>query len=225
VSRRSPVAIAAGLLTVAAAAAGCSSGVSSTPNGTSVATLITSLKSAFASAQSVRIVGTGTFSGHAVTLNLGMHRSGDISGTITAGPLSEMVLSSSGSTYIYVSRAFFSYIQQTQHVPASACAAMCDKWLKVPSGSISSFSLSALSNEFIKKVPTASSVPHLTTTTYEGQAAYKLSNDKGEEIFITQSSPHYLLGIVKPGTFTMNFSEWNAVPPVSPPPANKVFTG
>ena len=199
--------------------------MSSTPNGTSVSSLITSVKSAFASAQSVHIIGSGTFSGHAVTLDLSMLRSGDLSGTIKAGPLSEQVVSSGGSTYIYVSRAFFTYIQQTQHAPASACALMCGKWLKVPAGSISGFNLSSLSNQFIKKVPIATTVPHLVTTTYQGQPAYKLSNDKGQEVFVAQSSPHYLLGIVEPGKFTMTFSQWNAVPPVTPPPANKIFSG
>lgn len=224
VSRLSPVAIAAGLVTVAGVV-GCSSGVSSTPSGTSVAGLISSVKSAFASAQSVRIVGNGTFSGQAVTLDLSIFRSGSLSGTIKAGPLDENVIRSGGTTYVYVSKAFFSYIQKTQHAPASACRVMCGRWLKVPAGSVNGFSLSSLSSQFVKKVPVPTTVPHLTVTRYQGQSAYKLSNDKGEEIFVAQSSPHYLLGLVEPGTFAISFSEWNAVPPVSPPPANKVFAG
>jgi hypothetical protein len=218
------MAIVAALL-AALAVAGCSSGVSSAPNGTSVTSLINSMKSAFGSANSVRISGRGTFSGHTVTMDLSMFRSGDLSGTINAGPLNENVLRSGGSTYVYVSRTFFSYIERTQHAPASACALMCGKWLKIPAGSVSAFSLSTLSNQFLHKVPAARTVPHLTVTTYQGQPAYKLSNDKGEEVFVAQSSPHYLLGAVFPGKFTMTFSEWNAVPAISPPPASKVFAG
>lgn len=227
VSRSSPIVIAAALL-AASAVAGCSSGVSKAPNGTTVASIISSMKAAFRTAKSVRMSGTATVQGHVVTMDLSMLRSGEASGTIKVGPLEEQIVVTGGNAYIYVSKSFFKFIQKTRHAPASECALICGKWVKSPAGNFSGFNLTSLGNQFEKNVPNASSVPSLKTTTFDGQAVYEVTDSAGAKGYIAQTSPHYLLGVTvqtSQGHSTITFSEWNAVPPISPPPANKVIGG
>jgi hypothetical protein len=209
---------------VALALAGCSTGVTKAPgpNGPTVASLITSMKAGFAHANSVRIDGTGTISGKAVTLNVGMFRSGDMAGDITEGPLDGNVVVSSGKLYFYVSKKFFSYLHTTESVPMSACKVMCGKYVAT-TNTFGSFTLAALSKQFEAGVPVVSSVPRIRVTTYHGQPAYELSDAKGRQVFLAKNGTHYMLGIVDPGQLRLSFSEWNAVPPVTAPPVSKIF--
>jgi len=204
---------------------GCSTGVSTTPNGTSVASLLSSMKTAFANVKSVRMSGTVLIHGKSATLDLSMFRSGNLSGTVKVGLIDGYLLVVGGSTYVYVSKAFFRYIQDTQHVPSSACALMCGKYVKVPLGSLGQFNLADLSRIVVKHIPNADSVPQLRVTTFDGQAAYEVTDNSGARGYIAENAPHYLLGLSVPGQGTLTFSEWNAVPPISAPPASKIFAG
>lgn len=152
---------------------------------------------------------------------------GDLSGTIKAGPLDEKVVVVGGNSYVYVSKAIFNYLQKTQHVPSTACALMCGKYVKVPGSSFTSkFSLPVLAAAVEKKVPVPAAVGQVKVTSYNGQPAYELSDGKNH-VFIAEHGTHYLLGIkgsenAKHGT--ISFSEWNSVPPVSAPPPAQVFS-
>lgn len=227
ISRSSLIVTAAGLvlgLTVAA----CSSGATQAPgpNGPTVSSLIKSMKAGFAAASSVRISGTGAFNGQSITLDVGMFRSGDMTGSVKENSLDVTVLRAGGQAYVYVSKAFFNYIRTAQNAPASACKLMCGKYIPVPSGSsFGKFTLSSLVKQFETGVPVVSSVPSIRDTTYQGQPAYELSNNKGQEVFLARNGTHYLLGMVDPGKFQLTFSEWNAVPPVTAPPPGKIFQG
>ena len=209
-------------------AGGCSAGVTHAPgaNQPSVSVLVRDAKAAFTTAASVRVVGTVVENGQAVTMDVGMFRSGDLSGTIKAGPLDEKVVVAGGSSYVYVSKAFFSYLRKSEHVPGSACALMCGKYIKVPGSSFTSkFSLSVLARSFQKQVPVPAAVGQVKVTSYHGQPAYELSDGK-THVFIAEHGTHYLLGVRasdngKHGT--VSFSEWNSVPPVAAPPPGEVF--
>ena len=220
------IAAAALAALVGLAAAGCSSGTSNAPgsHGPSVASLIRSMKSGFARATSVRVSGTLTEQGKTITLNLGMLRSGDMSGNLTVGSAHLSILVVGGKAYELVTRAFFKTIQQTTHVPSSVCALMCGKYLAVPVGSFAAFGLPAMTTQIDSKIPIAKSVPHVQDTTYEGEPAYELSGGNGTRLYLARNGTHDVLGMVV-GTFgTLNFSDWNAVPPVGPPPASQVYT-
>jgi hypothetical protein len=210
-------------LTLALAA--CGSGTSTGSGQPSATALVKDAKAAFSSAKSVRVAGTVTTGGQTVTLNVGMFRSGDMSGSIKAGPISGNVIVAGGSTYFYVSKDFFSYLRTTQHLPASVCSLMCGKYVKVPPGSITSkFSLNVLSGSLQKQVPLPPSSVPVKVTTYHGQAAYELSYH-GDHVFIARNGTHYLLGVSNPAKAgTVSFSDWNKVPPVTAPPASKVFS-
>ncbi len=202
------------------AAAGCSSGTSGAPgaHGPSVASLISSMKSGFASAKSVRMSGTLPEQGKTITLNLGMLRSGDMSGNLSVGSTHLTILVTGGKAYELVTMAFFKIIEKTTHVPSSVCALMCSKCIAVPISSFSTFGLPAMTTQIDDKIPIAKSVPHV------GEPAYELSGSNGTRLYLARNGTHYVLGMVV-GTFgTLNFSDWNAVPPVSPPPASQVYS-
>lgn len=205
--------------------AGC--GSSGTAHGTgagqpSAASLIAAMKSAFRSAKSVRMSGSLTVQGQSAKLDLGLLRSGDASGTITLGTTALRVLLVDGSAYAYVSKAYFTYLGQSQHVPALACALICGKYIRVPAGAFSKFDLPTMIGQLGGKLPVPTSELHVSVTTYAGQPAYELSGH-GLRLYLAEHGTHYLLGIVDPAKFgTLNLSEWNSVPPISPPPASDI---
>ena len=207
------------------AVAGCSTGASSPPgaNGPSVASLISSMKAGFASAKSVRMSGTLTEQGRTVTLNLGMLRSGDMSGTLSVGSTHLTIVVAGGKAYELVTKAFFKTIQQQSHVPSSVCALMCGKYLAVPISSFSTFNLPGMTGQIEKKIPVAKAVGSVRDTSYGGEPAYELVGSNGTKLYLARNGTHYLLGMTV-GTFgTLNFSDWNKVPPVTPPPASQVY--
>lgn len=228
VARTAAVAAVAGTSVTGLAVAGCSSGSTSSPGGTtasvpSAASLIRSMKSGFATAKSVRMSGTLHEQGKTVTLNLGMLRNGDMSGTLNVGSTHLTLIVTGGKAYELVTRDFFKTIQRRSHIPNSICNLMCGKYLAVPVGSLTSFDLPGMTDQIEKKIPVPSSVVTVRATTYRGQPAYQLSG-KGTRLYLARNGVHYLLGMVAPESFgVLNFSDWNAVPPVTPPPASKVY--
>ena len=205
--------------------AGCgSAGVTNAPGPghPSVASLIRSMKAGFASARSVRVSGDLPIHGHSVAADILMFRSGDMSGTMRAGSTTIKLLRVNGTTYEYVTNEFFNAIRASQHIPASACALMCGKYLKVPTRVFSFLSLPRLAASTQREVPVPSAVPHIRSVTYRGRAAYEII-DNGLQIYLAASGTHYLLGLIDHKLGTLNFSDWNTVPPVSPPPTSKIF--
>src|SRR5262249_18508762 len=155
----------------------------------------------------------------------GMFRSGDMTGHVIEGPLNVRVVGVKRTFYYYVNKTFFSYLHAREHVPLSACKQICGKYIPVSSAKLAKFTLGNLVRQIETGLPVPVSVPSIRATTYQGQAAYELSNDKGQEVFVAKNGTHYLLGMVDPGKFRLTFSQWNAVPPVSAPPASKIFRG
>jgi hypothetical protein len=196
------------------------------PGGITVSALISDMKAGFATADSMRMSGSGTFSGQHVTMNVGLFRSGDESGMITVGALPVTLVSVGGVDYVYVSKAFFNYLHTQKGVASSACATMCGKYIKLTTRPFSSkFNFGLLTRQVKNKIPVPTSVPHVRVTRYGGQPAYELYDSQGMKVFIAKNGVHYLLGMVRPGQFTLNFSQWDAVPPITAPPAGQVITG
>lgn len=157
-----------------------------------------------------------------VALDLGMLRNGDESGTLSVGATHLTLVIVGGQAYEYVSKDFFKTIQQASHVPASACATICGKYISVSASPFSSFNLPGMTHQIESKMPVVTSVSHISSTTYEGQPAYELSGE-GVRLYLAKNGTHYLLGMVAPTKFgTLNFSQWNAVSPISAPPASKI---
>lgn len=217
--------VLAGLVLAAATVAGCSSGTahqsaSSTP---SAGSLLSAAKVDFVHARSVRISGHGSFNGGQLSVDLGMLRNGDVSGTFTAGTLKVEIVTAAGRSYAHLSKAYYTALrQQIGALARLACARVCGKWIVVPAGQLAGLNLKSFIEHVGTKLPAQRTVTHMRLTTYQGQGAYELSNSKGQKIFIAAAAPHYLLAGIEPGKFTLNFSQWNSVPPIQPPSAGEI---
>lgn len=213
----------AAALAVGMVLAGCSSGgsgpVAAKPT---VASLVHSMRADFEHAKSLRIAGHLKQRGSQVALDLGMQRSGDFKGTVLMNGARIQVLRSGANTFAFVSRSFFRYLHVVRGVPAGACSVICGKYVKIPPGAIPDVSLSNLTGEITKKVSEPKVHVPMTVTTFAGQPAYQISH-AGESAYFAKNGHHYLIGFRSPKQeASVTFSQWNSVPPISPPPASKI---
>lgn len=216
----------AAALAVGAALIGCSSGgTGSAAASPTVASLVHSMRADFLHAKSLRMAGHLSEEGRQVALDLGMLRSGDFEGTVLQAGARIRVLRSGANTYAFVSKSFFRYLHAAKGVPAGACSVICGKYVKIPAGAIPHLSLSNLTGQITKNVSVPNGNVRMTTTTFAGQPAYQVSHGD-QSAFFAKNGHHYLIGFRSPKqSANMTFSQWNSVPPVSPPPASKVVTG
>jgi hypothetical protein len=212
-----PAAIA---ISLAAAACGSTSGSSAVSAPPSPAVLTSEAKAAVREAKSVHISGTVSQGGKTAGLNLSMTRAGGIWGQLSVGGAGVTVLSTHGSTYIKLTRAFVKYLG----LPASACVLMCGKFLKATP---------AQSRSLVGDL----SMPHLLgslnspgatyryggTATVNGQPAWVLHVSDGSTAYVAAHGKPYPLRLVAPHHHgQLNFTHWNAVTIPGPPPANQV---
>jgi len=195
------------------------------------------MRSSFVIAQSVRIIGHIRSNRQTGTLDLSLFRSGDMKGTIKSNGLSIAVLRVGGRSYLYLSKATFRFYRRSHHIPATACAVACGKYILVPGRFFGAFSLNSLSRVIDSSAPKATKrthktgkkgktgkgapVPRVDSTSFEGQPAWELTEGKFK-IFIAKQSG-YLLGMSKSKLGAVRFSEWNAVPAIKAPRPNQVF--
>ena len=203
------------------AGCGSSGGGASSSKPPSVSSLVQTTKADFRNVKSVRLTGHLREAGNPVTVDLKMLRSGDFSGSVSLSGANFSILRVGSTTYAHVSRSFFAFLHTTRHVPSGTCALICGKWITLPAGTFPQLSLSSLAGQFDKHV-TAPKGTHTSVTTFAGQAAYKVAS-KGKAAFFAKNGHHYLIGFHdQKQDIALTFSEWNSVPPISPPPASKV---
>jgi hypothetical protein len=176
-------------------------------------------------AQSVRLKGTVTENGQTVKVNLGFNESGEVSGSV-AGPIAGTHLALdiiiTGQTgYLLITRQYFNSILREHGVPADACATYCGKYFQEPAKKLKDLRLGELTSRLFSSGSVFSGA--VTTATVDGQPAYRIRDNKGEYLFVTKAAPHRPIEVTKPGTGTVVFSDWNSVPPISPPPASKIL--
>lgn len=218
VAGSSAAAVAVGIVLI-----GCSSGgTSSTAAKPTVASLVQTMRSDFQHAKSLRIAGHLKQEGRPVDLDLRMLRSGDFEGAVLLSGARIQVLRSGANTYAFVTKSFFRYLRVARGVPASACSVICGKYVKIPPGTVAHTSLSSLARQITKNVQEPKSNAQMTVTTFAGQPAYQVSH-AGESAFFAKNGHHYLIGYRSPKqNASVTFSQWNSVPPISPPPPSKV---
>ena len=214
-----------GLTAVAGALvlAGCGSsgGGTSSSKPPSVSSLVHTTKADFRNAKSVRLTGHLREAGNPLTLDLRMLRSGDFSGSVSLSGANFSILRVGSKTYAYVSKSFFGFLHTTRHVPSGTCALICGKWITLPAGTFPQLSLTSLAGKFDSHV-SAPKGTHTSVTTFAGQPAYKVAS-KGKAAFFAKNGHHYLIGFNDQNQdIALTFSQWNKVPPISPPPAAKV---
>jgi hypothetical protein len=180
------------------------------------------MRSDFLHAKSLRIAGHMRADGRHLALDLRMLRSGDFEGTVLLSGAHFQVLRSGASTYAFVTKSFFRYLHVTKGVPAGACSVICGKYVKIPPDAIANVSLSDLTGQITKNVSAPKVHVPVTTTTFAGQPAYQVSH-AGESAYFARNGHHYLIGFRSAKqNASMAFSQWNSVPPISPPPPSKV---
>lgn len=221
-----PVLFAAGLL-----AAGCGGAPSlgspgSTPSAESLAQVLPAMQAAVDSAQSVRVSGTAVQGSQSATINMSLAAPGSAAGSVTYQGASLTVLIVGGNTYIQITGGFLQFAK----ISPPDCGTVCGKYIEVPASETSQFaslfSIQDLFKQAFNSIP--SSARHNTSdifepTTYDGQPALEVSIG-GNTLVVAKGAKPYLLAASNSAGDNLVFSEWNAVPPITAPPAGDVVS-
>jgi hypothetical protein len=179
------------------------------------ATLRQQVKSAMGKATSVHVLAVVSQGGSKVSVNMSMTRAGEMSGTMSADGTPVNMLVTHGHTYLKVS----SGLLKSQHLPAAACALVCGKYLKMPSGQAKGMLNGLDMSSLLGRV----SVPELSyvrTVTVNGQPAWQMRSSDGGTIYVAAQGPPYPLRATK-GPSRIDLTQWNAVTIPPPPPASQ----
>lgn len=187
------------------------------------AALVTSMQTSVRQASSVHIAGHLTTNGIPISVNLDMHRNGDVSGTVSQNGAPFQVVGVSSIIYIKATRSFL----QAVKAPTSACAVVCGKWLELTPAEArqltGDLSMSSLTGPL-----TSGQVPKLSEagrTTINGQSAWVLRASDGSTLDLSAASRHYPLAAATGGSPSevVTYSQWNSAPHPVAPPAGEVL--
>jgi len=185
--------------------------------------LVTAMQSAVRQASSVHISGNLASGRAPISVNLGVHRNGDVSGTVSENGAPFHVIGIAGTIYIKATQQFLNQI----NAPASACSVVCGKWLKLTSAEASQLTGDLNMTSLVAPL-SSGKVPKLTEAgrqTVGGQAAWILRAADGSTLAVSSASRHYPLAASTGGSphEVVMYSQWNAVPPPVSPPASQVL--
>ena len=225
-------------LALAVAASLTSCGTTSTSNevkqGGSVSATTTAVPSAkalyeqmrsnVAAAKSVRIKGSVIDAGKKLTIDIAGDRDGKSTRAVVSDGTGQAELLTVGSTvYIKADTAYW-----TKHASAAAAKIAADKYVKIPSGTgVGDLKVGSLLDGAFKDLPLAGALQKVETATVNGAPAYVLADRIGGgdgKIYVSADGKARLLRIVgaKASPGTLDFSQWDAVPPTSAPPADQL---
>ena len=142
-------------------------------------------------ASSVHVAGQLTNNGTPISVDLDMHRNGDVSGTVSQNGAPFQVIGVGKVIYIKATRAFL----QAVKAPTSACAVVCGKWLQLTSAEARQLT-GDLSMSSLTAPLTSGQVPTLTeagSATVNGQSAWVLRASDGSTLDVSSASQHYPL--------------------------------
>jgi hypothetical protein len=217
--------IAAGLL-AAAAATGCGSSAGGPPGSRTGAQVLPAMQSAMDSATSVQLDGSAVEQSQKVSFDLSFVGNSDMSGSFSVGGVSLTIEVVSGKTYVKVDQGFL----KIANLPASDCAAICGKYVLVPAAEArqltGTINLAHLRKDVFSKAPSADgpdASDQFVPATFHGQQVLT-TNSGGVTIDIARSGPPYPLLVWQSDSEHFTFSDWNSVPPLTPPPASEVIT-
>ena len=186
--------------------------------------LLTSMQDSVRGAESVHISGRLTSNGVPVAVDLGVHRDGDMAGTISQNGAAFNVIGVDGKVFVQATPAFL----REMGAPARACAVVCGKWVQLPpeqagqlTGDLSMTSMTGLlASGHLPKFSAAGS------SIVGGQSAWVLRANDGSMLDVSSRGVHYPLQAMTAGTSrdTLRYSQWNSVPSPSAPPAKQVLS-
>jgi hypothetical protein len=207
-------------------AAACSSAGSSAPSAARPASAVLSeVQAAVKSAQSVHMTGNVTSGSQSVSFDLSFVGASGLAGTMTVSGASLGLLTVAGQTYIKINSSFLVLAK----APASACAKVCGKYVKVPAADAQSItgalSMTGLIEGIFGKLPAPAntSKDDFVPATYNGQPVLQFKH-AGYSLDVARSGKPYPLAITTPNGEYLDFSDWNAVTLPAPPPASQVVT-
>lgn len=188
-------------------------------------TLTADMQRAVRSASSVHISGQLIERGETIGLNIGVLRSGQLSGTITQKGIPLKLIVTGGKAYVKATAAFLAEL----HVPASVCAVICGKFAELPAARTKqlthSLSLASLTRPLTVRTPRFTSGG---VATVNGQKADVLRTARGGIVDVAATGSHYPLAAASAGGRhgALTFSQWNSVPaPAAPPKSELVNVG
>jgi hypothetical protein len=185
--------------------------------------LLTAMQSSVRQASSVHVAGNLSNNGTPISVDLDLHRNGDVSGTVSQNAAPFQIVGLGNLTYIKATRAF---LQQVK-APTSACAVVCGKWLQLTTAEAGQLT-GDLSMNSLTAPLTSGQVPALTEAgkvTVNGQSAWVLRASDGSKLDVSTTNQHYPLAASTGGSTheVVTYSRWNAAPKPVAPPANEVL--
>lgn len=230
---------------LAAAACGASSGASSAANGGNAggaaspspsgagqgspapgpAALLRQMRAAVQTATSVHVAGQLVADGRPLALDLGVHKSGQLAGTITTQGVPLTIIDTGGKAYIKATPAFLALLRQSPAV----CKLICGKYVLATGGKedqlTGSLGMQSLLGSMTRRQPPA--ITSAGTTTVNGAPARVLRGADGSTLAVAARGAPYPLRVTaapaRGREGTLEFSQWNSVPLPAAPPAAKVI--
>jgi hypothetical protein len=176
-----------------------------------------------AAAKSVRIKGALTDAGKNLKIDVAGDRDGRNTRALVSDGAGQAELRTVGRTvYIKADVAYW-----TRHASAAAARIAADKFVRIPGGTgVGDLKVGTLLDGAFTDLPLAGAFQKVEATRLNGAPAYLLADRVGSEgrIYVSADGEARLLRIVstKANVGALDFSQWNAVPPQSPPPADQV---
>jgi len=187
-----------------------------------LAILLRQMGAALRGAGSVHISGTVQQGGKTVGVNVGLARSGGLSGQISENGAVLTVLATHGHGYLKINAAFL----RVAHLPATLCSRYCGKYLKYRAVQshelLTGLSMASMTHSLI--TTPARAVKFLGAVTIGGQLAWLLQDSRQDSVYVAARGRPYVLREVgpPPGEDILSLTRWNAVRIPGPPSASQL---
>ena len=198
-------------------------------SGPSAAEVYQQIRTSAAVAKSVHMKGSFTESGKKLQIDAAGDRAGTNTRVIVNDGTGVLeILTVNGDYYLKADAAFW-----TKNGSSEAAKVAADKYVKVPASlaaSMSDLKMGTLLDKILAKDMTGAQNlnTNVEKTEINGVSAYRMTDkigSDGSKIYASADGQARLLRLEGPnGEGSLDFTEWNAVPPVSPPPADQIVS-
>jgi hypothetical protein len=174
-------------------------------------------------ANSVHVTGHLTSNGVPITVNLDMHRNGDVAGTESLNGAPFQVIGVHSTVYVKATPSFLHQVK----APPSACAIACGKWLQLTPALASQLASDFSMSNFTAPL-TSAQLPKFTeagTKAVNGQTAWELRAPAGVTLAVSSAGRHYPVAASASGSANevIIYSHWDSARQPVAPPANEVL--
>src|SRR5260221_12696206 len=157
----------------------------------SVTVLLRQMSAALRAARSVHISGTIRQGAKTLSLNVGITRSGEFSGTISENGAVLTVLARHGHSYLKLSAA----VLRIAHLPATACSRFCGKYLELPALQshqlLAGLNMASMTHSLL--TAPAGKVKYLGPEPILGYPTWLVQDSHGNSIYVAAHGKPYVL--------------------------------